>query len=224
MRTILRPACPSLDRFALRFSNRRLGWVFGLLIVGCLFAGCGQDAKQALGVALTRLEGQVRVRNDLDHPFAEAKEQEKVPPGGFVRTEDESSVQVNFPDKSLVVLDENTLFEVGNGKAFGTQQNGRAIYQIQKQREKVEVLTSHGVIAVLGTKFLVETDKEKFRLVMESGKIRFTHAISGRAIELSAGQAISFRVDEPLPEKPTKMDPFTREQLFKGGGKVQINR
>jgi ferric-dicitrate binding protein FerR (iron transport regulator) len=83
----------------------------------------------------------------------------------------------------------------------------------------------HGVTAILGTRFLIETDSEKFVLIVDKGKVRFTRKYDGEKIELGSGQMIEFTARSSTTNKleAKTIDPYTREKLFGGNSKLYLN-
>jgi hypothetical protein len=144
----------------------------------------------------------------------------------YIATVTELTGTVNYKnnaDDSYRKVSKNE--KLKNGSIIKTSNDGKANINIQKQLTDIEIETMHGVTAILGTRFLIETDSEKFVLIVDKGKVRFTRKYDGEKIELGSGQMIEFTARSSTTNKleAKTIDPYTREKLFGGNSKLYLN-
>ncbi len=183
-----------------------------------LVLGCGGGAATGgAGARITEIKGKVRARSTGSGEFHDASANEAIPPGGAIKTAEDGFAKLRFPDESEVSLKPDTVFEIGSGSQLGKESEGTAIFRIQKQKSGLEVQTPHGVAAVLGTVFLVETRKDKVGVAVEEGRVAFTSSSTGERVELTEGQKLQATPNKKFPPLEN-LTPVARDSLFDPSG------
>ncbi|BDD05776.1 FecR family protein [Aureibacter tunicatorum] len=104
-----------------------------------------------------------------------------------VATADNEKSNIILPDGSFVMLDENTNIEFKFNKLTGKRKvnfEGEAYFRVEKG-EEFEILTSKGIVSVLGTSFDVKSNNNSLEVTCHSGKVSVSdpkHGISSQTL------------------------------------------
>ena len=162
-----------------------------------LFSGCGEQAGPA--AKILKVSGSVQARPAAGAQYAEARANMDLAVGGAVRTQSDSNAQIiTHLDSVKIDISADSFFEVKTGAAVGFQGEGKAAYDVNKQKSDVVIETPHGATAVLGTKFGQLVGSDSILIIVEKGKVRFTSK-AGQNREIIGGQKFAWNVAEPMP-------------------------
>lgn len=116
-------------------------------------------------------------------------------------------VQINN-EAEITLRNYSTLKEIeSESSVYAVELSGEAYFQVQKREEQVfKVITKHGFVEVLGTRFTVKSNQNETIVYLEEGKVRAT-SISNKniilqpneVIRLSENQTIE-RIENPNPK------------------------
>jgi hypothetical protein len=170
--------------------------LFCVFFALCL-TGCGDKAAPAARILSVAGTVQARVSSGID--FAAAKPGMELKVGGAIRTGSNSNARIlTHFDSMKIDVSADSFFEVREGKTVGFQGEGKAVYDVNKQKSDAVIETPHGATAVLGTKFGQQIGSDSVLIIVEKGKVRFTGK-SGQNREIIAGQKFAWIVSEPMP-------------------------
>lgn len=194
---------------------------FILALISVLwYTGCGK--REIATGSIHNPKGSVEARKSTSAAYSSVKENDPVSTDNEVKTGEDSGVELSFPGKGVVTLKSESYFKVGAAQDLGLQTKGAAVYRIDKQNENLKVATPQGVTAVLGTLFFLQIGTDTTTIVLKEGKVTFTNSsgISGirDTVTLSPGEMLVAQASGRLAT-PTKLDPFTCDQIFVPGAK-----
>ncbi|MBA3710294.1 MAG: FecR domain-containing protein, partial [Planctomycetes bacterium] len=113
------------------------------------------------------------------------------------------SATVTFADGTSLDLQAGTLLDLqaGTGKRLHLA-DGRLSATVAPQRRPFVISTPQSVTAVIGTRFILDTDGERTRLSVSEGSVRMQRAdakgSASAAVDVGAGHAAEARADLPL--------------------------
>jgi len=170
--------------------------VFFIILVA-FAAGCGDAAKPA--AKILKVSGNVNARPTAGEVFKRASAEMNLMVGGAIRTESDAGASLQTHMDSMVIdIFADSYFEVRTaGSSAGYQGEGKAVYEVNKQKKPVVIETPHGTTAVLGTKFGQIVAGDSIMIIVESGKVAFTSK-GGENREISAGKKLIWKITEPL--------------------------
>ena len=124
---------------------------------------------------------------------------------------------VELPDNSNVILNENSQlsFKKGNwDKNRSLQLDGEAYFEVSKGNV-FDVLTNHGTVSVLGTRFNVYDRDNRFEVVCYEGLVGVTHM--DNYMELSPGEKVYLENGALVADKKYTAQPswIHNESTFK---------
>lgn len=134
----------------------------GTLTVGAFFLASSAWANVA---EIVSLSGHGETRPPQEAQWREARVQQRVEAGHFVRTGDQSSMALLFADKTQMRLAQNSLFRV---KAASDSPNATATLQLRQGRAwtqskagpgRVQMETPSAIAAIQGTDWIMEVDE-----------------------------------------------------------------
>lgn len=134
----------------------------GTLTVGAFFLASSAWANVA---EIVSLSGRGETRPPQEAQWREARVQQRVEAGHFVRTGDQSSMALLFADKTQMRLAQNSLFRV---KAASDSPNATATLQLRQGRAwtqskagpgRVQMETPSAIAAIQGTDWIMEVDE-----------------------------------------------------------------
>ncbi len=126
---------------------------------------------------------------------------------------------VNLPDQSKVHLQENAQLNYNRFFWFLNREvelNGNAYFEVEKG-EKFTVRTLHGKVAVLGTKFTVESNSSQFKVMCFEGKVA-VHFNSEKQILLP-----NKSVEIDVEKKQVELSEFNYNQPIWAFNEVKFN-
>lgn len=187
--------------------------IYTVLFVSIIafFAGCG--AEKPVVAKFQSFAGEVMVKAVGKTEFVKAASDQSLFTGDAIRTGKESFATVmNLENKAKIQIFPESYFEIKGQNSMGMQNNGQAIFEVDKQEKEIVVETPHGVTAVLGTKFGQVVTQDGFELLVEKGVVEFT-ATNGSKKKVTAAQKIMWKTSEELPE-PAEVNLIESESFF----------
>ena len=124
------------------------------------------------------LSGRGEVRPPQENQWREARVQQRLDAGFFVRTGDQSSMALLFADKTQMRLAQNSMFQIkapANASAPATLQlrQGRAWTQSKAGPGRVLMETPSAIAAIQGTDWIMEVDEAgNTQLIVLHGEVR----------------------------------------------------
>lgn len=186
-----------------------------LIVFSILAGGCGSKNEHA--ARIISVVGQVDAKVAADKEFAGAQPEMQMMPGGAVRTAKDSSAKLlTVADSVQIDVTADSYFEVRAADKIGFQGSGKAIFDVNKQKNAIVIETQHGNTAVLGTKFGQYVSSGTFELWVEKGLVEFSSK-SGEKRKVGANQKLVWKTDEALPA-PVECNMIESATFFGAGG------
>lgn len=180
------------NAFRLRFA-----FVFALVFLGTLFYYKLPENKNSVSnraiASLSSIYGEVFTRLKPGSPQIPAVYGQKLFAGNEIVTRASSSAQITFANNQVKLkIDPNSYFKLASAGTIGYQKNGRVEYEVQKQNSNLQVQTEHGILAVLGTSFVVAISGSTIDISVSSGLVSFENT-EKQKFEIGAGEALTWQ-------------------------------
>ena len=159
--------------------------------------GCGENANQNLPMAyVEKIEnGSALFKKASATDFTPLQIKTNLSEGDTIRTDDKTEVLLRFSTGAVTRILPNSDFQLKERKLAQTGQTtvytrllkGIAYFYVPKGNngaKKFEVETNRAIASIKGTKFRVETNKEKTTLAVGEGLVEFMDKQSKKSVEV----------------------------------------
>ena len=200
------------------FIYAAIGLLLVVVVTGLLLRPWS-NPQQSASVEIAAYQGTVEVQSPGSDTWEPAESAGEINTGDDVRTGDESSVVLSFPDESKTLMTPHTELKIlkmsldeesGDQIIILQQQSGRTQNYVQPLPSigsRFEIRTPAATITVRGTSFSVEVEGDgTTRVAVSEGRVQV--AAQGMTISLDAGEATEVEtgstpsVVEPAPTIP----------------------
>ncbi len=193
---------------------RCLGWVAALTVVALPAAIAAADATGPVGATVTALQGQAEVVGAGSLAALPAHVGMHVAPGSTVRTKADGRIELQFDDRSLLRLDQNTQIQILSQPAErGVLVTlGRIWTHVQTVlgMSKFQVQTPTVVAGARGTIIRAEVTPEQAEIAVDEGEVDLT--VRGQRTPVLMRQMMLCRARSDLRLTPVAFDPQAREK------------
>ncbi|MBN2712015.1 MAG: FecR domain-containing protein [Planctomycetes bacterium] len=152
------------------------------------------SARKSIMPVVVKINGSAHMASDSNIVLRQG---DVLAPTQTIYTLADSSVNLAYPDGTVVEVDANTrvrMMDGPDGKAGKKLkiEYGRLLADVAPQPAgyPMQIYTEQSVTEVLGTKFTLESDKTHTRLDMTRGKVGFTRLLDRTTAIVTAGQYI----------------------------------
>ena len=192
-----------------------------IITTGILFWST-QSQNPVVGVA--NLEGDVELQRPESETWDPVTEQVELPAGSSLRTGNNSTVVLSFPDESKVLVEPDTELSIlrmnvddGTPRDIVLRQDRGSTHNLIKTAtslaSRFEIQTPAAVINVIGTEFIVKVDRSgKTEVSVSEGKVSVSAqgatvmVDSGHSITVVPGQAPNNAVAAPVRPRPNQFE------------------
>lgn len=212
----------------------RITRFLGLIILGLALSSFIQSGQRSAAKVKFML-GTVELMRQGQTSWQKVRFHQKVYEGDRLRTALNSRVELQMPDGSVIKINENSMFDVKEIKTAENEQSDRQSFtlwvgslfakfqKIVEQRQSREIETPSAVVAVRGTEFDLQVDRQQTTVVrVYDGKVSLrSKTVSG---EVLVGVNQESKVERGKPPTPPRnftppsqgeqQDTGTRQALF----------
>lgn len=191
----------------------------------CLYPGSGSSIteKSEIVAVVSSLNNNVQRQGAAAKEFSPLLPEDKLVAGDAIRTGRDSSVELLFVDGSVVSLGSETWFKVTGEHSRCDQSSGRAVFKIKKQlpHKTFEIVSPHGLTAVLGTSFVQEINEHSGFVAVSEGLVKFQPNYASASHLLKKGHLAIFNREKNIVELH-QINPEALAKLFDLSSSVDV--